>query len=330
MKAIMIKHHGNPDVLQLVEVPVPAPGDSQVLVRHMAIGVNFVDLQHRTGSPYAIGLPLIPGVEAAGIVVQVGAHVTEFKVGDRVAYAGYMSGVYAEYGVVPAARLVPVPDNVDLPLAAAALMQGMTAYMLTHAVYRVQPGDFVFIPAAASGVGLYLIQMAKWNGATVMGTVSSIAKAELARKVGADHMLCYGQGNILASIRALMGDQGAHVVYDGVGQATFDLSLALLRPAGTLAVFGLASGAVPAFDINRLSGITGANSKGSLFLTWPTLNDYTAQRKHLLQYAGAVLGALREGRLQTTIADVLPLAEAAQGHRLLEHRQVVGKIVLVP
>ena len=316
--------------MQLREIGLPAPSGAQVLVSHAAIGVNFVDLQHRAGQPFPVGLPLVPGVEAAGTVLAVGEHVGAFRPGDRVAYVGALGTVYAEYGLVPEDRLLPVPAGVDLPVAAATLMQGMTAHMLTHAAYRVQPGDTVFIQAAGGGVGVLLIQMAKWLGATVLGAVSTAAKAELARQAGADRIFVGGREDALAEARARTGGRGVDVVYDAVGRATFDQSLALLRPAGTLAVFGLASGPVPPFDINRLSGITGANSAGSLFLTWPTLSDYTARRDDLLWHANSVLDALGSGRLRPFVAGTLPLGAASEAHRLLERRQVAGKLILQP
>jgi NADPH2:quinone reductase len=316
--------------MQLREIDLPAPSGKQVLVNHSAVGVNFVDLQHRAGQPFPVGLPLIPGVEAAGTVVAVGSDVSAFQPGDRVAYVGYMGTVYAEYGLVPEERLLPVPAGVALPSAAATLMQGMTAHMLTHAAYRVQAGNVVFIQAAGGGVGVQLIQMAKWLGATVLGAASTAAKAELARQAGADHVFIAGREDVLARARALTGGRGVDVVYDAVGRATFEQSLALLRPAGTLAVFGLASGPVLPFDINRLSGLTGAGSAGSLFLTWPTLNDYTARREDLLWHANSVFEALSSGRLQPFVADTFPLSAASEAHRLLERRQVAGKLILQP
>lgn len=328
MQAIVIRDHGGPEVLRSEDVPVPVPGPAEVLVRHHAIGVNFVDTQHREGKPYPVKLPLIPGTEAAGVIAAVGSAVTGCRVGDRVGYAGPMGSVCAEYGVVAADRIVPVPDAVSFEQAAAVLLQGMTAHALTQSVYAVQPGDYVLIHAASGGVGLNLVQMAKQRGGIVIGTVSSAGKAEAVRAAGADHILEYA--DFAAETLRITGGAGVQVIYDGVGQATFDQSLPLLRAMGHMVVYGLASGNIPPFDVNRLSGITGSGEKGSLFLTWATLSDYNARPEDLQRRAADVLGWVANETLRVTIAAVLPLAEAAQAHRLLESRQTIGKIVLIP
>jgi NADPH:quinone reductase len=330
LKAIVIHQHGGPETLQVEDIPTPTPHGSEVLVKNQAIGVNFVDTQHRAGLNYPVNLPLIPGVEAAGVIEAVGPGVSEFKVGDRVGYAGYMGGNYAEYTVVPEAKLLPVPAKVTSELAAAALLQGMTAHALAHSVYPIKEGDIVLIQATAGGVGLLLVQMAKQRGAIVIGTVSKPEKAEVVRAVGADHVIVYTQADFETETRCLTGGEGVHVVYDSVGRTTFDKGLNLLRAQGHMVVFGLTSGPVPPFDINRLSGITSSDSKGSLFLTWATLNDYAAKREDLLWRARDVLNWVAEGSLKAHIAHALPLTEAAEAHRLLEGRQVAGKILLLP
>ncbi|MBK9711778.1 MAG: quinone oxidoreductase [Kouleothrix sp.] len=330
MHAMLVRQHGDPNVLELVEIPIPTPTGELVLVQHKAIGANFVDTQHRRGTPYPIALPLIPGVEAAGVVAALGPDVTEFAAGDRVAFAGHMSGVYAEYSLVPQARLVPIPDTVDFHQAAATLMQGMTAHALTESVYPIQQHDNVLIHAAASGVGLYLVQLAKRRGARVIGTTSSEAKAQVAYQAGADDVILYTQADFEAETRRLTQGAGVHVVYDGIGQATFDKGLRLLRPQGHMVVYGLSSGAVPPFDINRLSGITGSEERGSLFLTWPTLNDYAARREDLLWRARDILTWVADGILTPYISGRFPLAEAAHVHQLLESRQGTGKLLLEP
>jgi NADPH2:quinone reductase len=325
---MLVRQHGDPDVLELVDVPVPTPTGDLVLVHHHVIGVNFVDTQHRRGAPYPIAVPLIPGIEAAGVVSAIGADVTAFVVGDRVAFAGYMSGVYAEYSLVPQTRLVPLPAQLDFAQAAAVLQQGMTAHALTESVYPVQSGDTVLIHAAASGVGLYLVQLAKRRGARVIGTTSSAVKAEVAYQVGADEVILYTQTDFEAETRRITQGDGVHVVYDGIGRATFDQGLRLLRPQGHMVVYGLSSGAVPPFDINRLSGITGSGERGSLFLTWPTLNDYAARREDLLWRARDVLSWVADGTLMPVISGRYPLTAAADAHRWLESRQATGKILL--
>jgi NADPH:quinone reductase len=330
MKAIVIHHHGGPDVLSLEDTRVPATQGRQVLVRNKAIGVNFVDVQHRAGDNYPVNLPLIPGIEAAGVVEALGDEATYFKLGDRVAYAGYMGGNYAEYTAIPEERLVPIPDAVSFELAAASLLQGMTAHALTHSVYSIRKGNTVLVHAAAGGVGLFLVQMAKRLGATVIGTVSNTEKDQLARSVGADHVINYAQADFESETLRLTNDEGVHVVYDAVGKTTFDKGIKVLRSQGYMVVYGLTSGVVPPFDINRLSGITGSGNKGSLFLTWATASDYTNKRQDLLWRASDVLRWVADGSLKVHIAQTLELNQAAQAHRLIEGRQVMGKVLLLP
>lgn len=330
MKAILIRQHGGPEVLKVEDIPTPIPHEKEVLVNNRAIGVNFVDTQHRAGLNYPVNLPLIPGTEAAGIVEAVGSNVSEFKVGDRVGYAGYMGGNYAEFTMVPEDKLVPVPNNVSFELAAASLLQGMTAHCLAYSVYPIREKDIVLIQVAAGGVGLLLVQMAKRRGATVIGTVSTAEKAETVKAVGGDHVILYTQDDFETETMRLTQGEGVHAVYDSVGQTTFDKGIKVLRTQGYMVVFGLTSGPVPSFDINRLSGITGSGNKGSLFLTWATLSDYAAKREDLLWRARDVLEWVGEGSLSVHIAGTFPLANAAEAHRLLESRQISGKVLLLP
>lgn len=330
MKAVFVRKHGGPNMLQVEDVPIPTPHSGEVLVKNQAIGINFVDVQHRAGLNYPIDLPFIPGIEAAGIVEAVGPDVTEFSVGDRVGYSGYMGGDYADYTVVPETRLVHVPDRVSFELAAASLLQGMTAHCLTHSAYPIKQDDVVLIHAGAGGVGSFLVQMAKARGATVITTVSTAEKARLAETLGADHVILYTQADFEKETMRLTQGEGVHVVYDSVGRTTFDKGLKVLRAQGYMVVYGLSSGSIPPFDVNRLSGITGSDNKGSLFLTWATLSDYAAKRADLVWRAREVLNWMAEGTLTVNIDRIMPLTEVAEAHRLLEARQVIGKIVVLP
>ncbi len=322
MKAIRVYEPGGPEKLRYEEVPTPTPGAEEALVRIEAIGLNYIDTYHRTGL-YKMPLPFTPGVEAAGVVAAVGSNVRDLQVGDRVAYTG-VPGAYAEYAVVPAAKLVKLPEGVDAKTAAAALLQGMTAHYLTHTTYPLKPGDTALVHAAAGGVGLLLVQMAKQLGAQVFGTVSTEAKAQLAKEAGADAVILYTEQDFEAEVKRLTNGQGVNVVYDSVGKTTFEKSLNVLRPRGYLVLFGQSSGPVPPFDPIVLS------NKGSLFLTRPTLAHYTLTREELLQRAGEVLGWVKSGRLKLRIEQTFPLAEAAEAHRRLEGRQTTGKVLLIP
>lgn len=328
MKAIVIAQHGAPEVLRLSDVPVPEPRADEALVQNRVIGVNFVDTQHRAGLYYPIALPLIPGTEASGVVAAVGAKVTDFHVGDRVAYAGYMGGNYAEYTAVPQDRLVPVPDTLSFEQAAACLLQGLTAYVLTHQVYAVQPSDHVLIHAAAGGVGSLLVQMAKQLGAVVIGATSSAEKAAIVSQLGADHVIVSTHTNVADATLRLTGEQGVHVVYDGVGGPLFEQNLSVLRTRGHLVLFGLSSGQPMPLDVSRLSGITGTNNRGSLSVTFASANDYLTEVDQLRASAGAVFDAVVRGQLQLRITGVFPLEHAAQAHRLLESRATTGKLLL--
>jgi NADPH2:quinone reductase len=322
MKAVRIEKYGGPEVLSHAEIPVPEPKVGEARVKIEASGVNYIDIYQRTGL-YPLPTPFTLGTEAAGIVDAVGPDVTEVKKGDRVGYA-MIPGSYAEYIVVPAPRLVPIPANIDARSAAALMLQGMTAHYLTRDTYTIKKDDTALIHAAAGGVGLLLIQIAKQLGATVIGTVSTEAKAKLAKEAGADHVILYTQTDFLAEVKKYTEGRGVNVVYDSVGQTTFDKSLDCLRPRGYLVLFGQSSGAVPPFDPGRLA------AKGSLFLTRPSLVHYTLERSELLQRANDIFNWTAAGKLKVRIDKTFPLAEAAEAHRQLEGRRTTGKLLLLP
>jgi NADPH2:quinone reductase len=321
MKAIRVREHGGPEVLKLEEVEVAAPGPGEARVRIEAAGLNFIDVYHRTGL-YPNTLPFTPGLEAAGVVTAVGEGVTDVKAGDRVAYTDQL-GAYAEEAVVKASRLVPVPERLTTRDAAAAMLQGMTAHYLTHSTFPLQPGHVCLVHAGAGGVGLLLIQMAKRRGARVLATVSTEEKAALARGAGADDVIRYDQVDFEAEARRLTGGLGVNVVYDSVGKDTFDRSLASLALRGMLALFGQSSGTVPPFNPGLLS-------KGSLFLTRPTLFHYVADTESLRARSSEVLDWIATGNLSLRIGATYPLAEAAEAHRALQGRRTTGKVLLVP
>ena len=321
MQAIVITAHGGPDVLDSSEVPEPTAGEGELLVRVAAAGVNYIDTYFRTGS-YPVELPYVPGQEGTGEVVALGPGVDGFSVGQRVAWCA-APGSYAEQVLVPAGSAVPVPEDVPDAEAASALLQGMTAHYLLTSTYPVAAGETVLVHAGAGGVGLLLTQLARNIGANVITTVSTDEKEELSRKAGASHVLRYGD-DLAARVRELTDDEGVAAVYDGVGAATFDASLAALRIRGTLALFGAASGPVPPVDPQRL------NSAGSVFLTRPTLVHHLRTREELLWRADAVFSAVADGSLHLRIGGRYPLTEAAQAHRDLESRATTGSLVLLP
>ena len=320
VKAIEITATGGPDVLVLRDVAKPVPGPGQALIRIEASGVNFIDVYVREGR-YPAQLPLIPGQEAAGTVVEVGDGVTTVKPGDRVAWCSVL-GTYAEYAVAPADRLVAIPAGISSEQAAAAMLQGMTAHYLSHATYPIRKGDEVLIHAGAGGVGLLLTQMAKSLGAWVFTTVSTEEKAALSREAGADVVINYQTDDFAVEVRKQ--SSGLHAVYDSVGKTTFDQSLSILRPRGMMVLYGGSSGAVPPFDVMKLASL------GSLFVTRPTLPAYTASRAELETRATDVLQGIAKGTLKLRLEHTYPLAEAAQAHRDLEGRKTTGKILLVP
>jgi len=321
MKAIRVHQTGGPETLKYEDIPVPSPSPGQAQIRIEAIGLNYIDCYFRTGL-YKTALPFTPGMEAAGTVTAIGPDVTELKAGDRVAYAGHM-GAYAEYAVVPADRLVKLPDGVDARSAAAAMLQGMTAHYLATSTYELKKGDVALVHAAAGGVGLLLIQIAKMRGARVLGTVSTREKAALAKEAGADEVILYTEQDFEAEVMRLTDGKGVNVVYDSVAKTTFDKSLNCVGVRGTLALFGQSSGPVPPFDPARLA-------KNGVFLTRPSLTHHTATRAELLQRASDVLGWVVSGQLRLRVSQVLPLREAAEAHRLLEGRKSTGKVLLIP
>ena len=322
MKAIRVTSFGGPEALRLEEVPIPAPGPGQVLVKVEAAGLNYIDVYHRTGL-YPNALPFTPGLEGAGTVTALGPDVSGLRLGDRVAWAGAL-GSYAEQVLAPAAQLVPVPPGVDTRTAAALMLQGMTAHYLSETTWPLKPGDTCLVHAAAGGVGLLLVQMARQRGARVLGTVSTDEKEALAREAGADEVIQYTKRDFLSEVKRLTGGRGVQVVYDSVGQATFDKSLDCLVPRGMMVLFGQSSGPVPPFNPALLA------SKGSLFLTRPSLFHYVADRSILEARASAVLGAAASGRLRVRIERTFPLGEAAEAHRTLEGRKTTGKVLLLP
>ncbi len=321
MKAVRVHELGGPEVLRYEEVPEPGPGPGQALVKLEAIGLNFIDCYYRTGA-YKTDLPFIPGMEAAGTVTATAADVTEVRVGDRVAYAPHI-GAYAEYAVVPAERLVKIPDGLDARSAAAVILQGMTAHYLATSVYALKKGDTALVHAAAGGVGLLLVQVAKMRGARVFGTVSTQEKAQLAREAGADEVILYSERDFEAEVMRLTAGKGVNVVYDAVARTTFDRSLRCVAIRGVLALYGQASGPVPPVEPLRLW-------ENSVFLTRPALAHYTLTRAELLERAGEVMQWVLSGKLRLRISQALPLREAAEAHRLLEGRKITGKALLIP
>jgi NADPH2:quinone reductase len=322
MKAIQIHNTGGPEVLKLADLPIPAPGPGQVLLRVEATGVNFIEIYFRKGV-YKAALPLTPGSEAAGTVEELGPGVTGFAAGDAVASVSVL-GSYAEYALVPAASLVKVPEGLSMEQAAAAMLQGMTAHYLSHSTFALKAGDTALVHAGAGGVGLLLTQIAVRLGARVITTVSTTAKAELSREAGASDVILYTEQDFEAEVKRITGGKGVDVVYDSVGKTTFEGSLNCLRPRGLLALFGASSGPVPPFDLIQLSG------KGSLYITRPTLWHYLASREELEGRAGDVLGWAAKGELKLRTEHVYPLAEAAQAQIDLEARKTTGKILLEP
>ena len=323
MKAIRVNEHGGPEVLSYEDVPDPEPGPGEARVRLAASGVNFIDVYQRTGL-YPKQTPFTLGQEGAGEVDAVGEGVEDLSAGDYVAFANVM-GAYAEYVVVPAEKLVPFNVTlVEARLAAAVMLQGMTAHYLTHSTFPLEEGQRALVHAAAGGVGLLLVQMAKMRGATVIGTVGNEEKAKLAKGAGADEVIIYTEQDFVEETRRITGGEGVDVVYDSVGKSTFDGSLDCLRPRGYMVLFGASSGPVPPFDIQTL------NQKGGLFLTRPSLAHYTATRDELMRRAESLFSWIGQGNLDVRIGGTYALSDAAQAHRDLEGRKTTGKLILLP
>ena len=321
--AIRIHQTGGPDVLRWEAVDLPAPAPGEATVRHHAVGLNYIDVYHRTGL-YPLTLPSGIGLEGAGVVEAVGTGVTEVKVGDRVAYAGGPLGAYADIRNLPAHRLLVLPEAISFETGAAMMLQGLTAAYLLRKTYRVQPGDAVLIQAAAGGVGLIACQWARVLGATVIGTVGSPAKAELAMAHGCHHVINYSTENFPQRVREITGGEGVAVVYDGVGKDTFAGSLDCLRPLGMMVTFGNASGPVPPLDLIQLS------LKGSLFVTRPTIASYTAKRDDLVALGAELFDMVASGQVRIEVNQTYPLKDAAQAHRDLEARKTTGSTILLP
>ena len=322
MKAIQVPRHGGPEVLTQVDLPIPQPKPNEIVVKVSAVGINFIDVYYREGR-YPVPTPFIDGSEAAGVVQAVGSEVKSWKTGDRVGYCMVL-GSYGEYAAIPAERGVRVPDGVSDQQAAAALLQGMTAHYLVRSTYPLKKGEIALVHAAAGGVGLLLVQMAKQIGARVIATVGTDEKAKLAREAGADDVIIYTRQDFETETKRLTDGKGVHVIYDGVGKTTFDKDLNLLRPRGYLVLFGASSGPVPPFDPILLS------QKGSIFLTRPTLGHYAATREELEERSRDVFEQIARGKLKLRIEHVYKLSDAAQAHRDLEARKTTGKLLLVP
>ena len=321
MKAVQITEFGGPEVMKYQDLPDLSPTDGQALVQMEAVGVNYTDTYSRSGvNPTA--LPWVVGVEGAGVVKQVGTSVTQVREGDSVVYCG-IAGSYAEQAIVPADRLIKIPQGLDSKASAAAMLQGMTAHYLCHSTYQVKQGDKVLVHAGAGGVGLLLIQMVKRLGGYVFSTVSTDAKAQLAKDAGADEVILYTSQNFAEEINKATNGQGVEVVYDAVGQTTFDGSISSLARRGYMVLYGQASGPVPPVDPRVLGN-------GSKFLTRPGLGDYTVTRQELDQRAGDVLDWVKSGELKLRIEHVMALSEASEAHRQLESRLTTGKVVLIP
>jgi NADPH2:quinone reductase len=323
-KAIRIHETGGPEVMRFEDYDPGRPAAGEALVRHEAVGLNFIDVYHRNGTYPLPSLPAVPGMEGAGVVEAVGEGVTEVAAGDRVAYAGLPPGAYAEARLIPAHRLVRLPDAISTRQGAAMMLQGMTARYLLHGCYKVKSGDRILIHAAAGGVGLIVCQWANHLGATVIGTVGSEEKAELARAHGCHHTILYDREDFIERTREITDGRGVDVVYDSVGQATFMKSLDCLRPMGMMVSFGQSSGLVAPFNPGLLS------AKGSLFLTRPTLMTYTAQRDDLLEHAHDLFEVVQNGAVKIEVRQTYALSEAAKAHADLEARKTTGSTILLP
>jgi len=322
MKAVRVHTPGGPDAMRYEDVPEPSPQAGEAVVKVDAAGLNYIDVYFRSGQ-YKAAPPYTLGMEAGGTVAAIGPNVTDVKVGDKVAYTG-VPGAYAEYAVVPAARLVQLPAGLTTKHGAAMMLQGMTAHYLACSTYPLKSGDTCLVHAAAGGVGLLLCQIAKLRGARVIGTVSTEEKAKLAREAGADEVILYTKQDFVAEVKRLTGGKGLQVNYDAVGKDTFDKGFDCLAPRGTMVLYGQSSGPVGPFDLQTL------NAKGSLFVTRPSLNHHIATRPELLQRAGELAGWIRDGKLKLRMEIEFPLKDAAEAHRALESRKTTGKVLIIP
>ena len=322
MKAVRVHTPGGPDVMRYEDAPQPAPQAGEALVKVDAAGLNYIDVYFRSGL-YKAPAPFTLGMEAGGTVAAVGSNVTEVKVGDKVAYTG-VPGAYAEYAVVPAARLVTLPPSLSTKHGAAMMLQGMTAHYLACSTYPLKAGDTCLVHSAAGGVGLLLCQIAKLRGARVIGTVSTDEKAKLAREAGADEIILYTRQDFVAEVKRLTSGKGLNVVYDAVGKDTFDKGFDCLLPRGMMVLYGQSSGPVGPFDLQIL------NAKGSLFVTRPSLNHHIAGREELLQRSGELASWIRDGKLKLRMEIEFPLKDAAEAHRALEGRKTTGKVLIIP
>ena len=323
-KAIRMYEIGGPEVMRWEDIDPGSPEPGEALVRHDAVGLNFIDVYHRTGMYPLPSLPAIPGLEGAGIVEEIGEGVTEVAVGDRVAYAGIPPGAYAQVRRIPAHRLVKLPDGISFDQGAAMMLQGMTARYLLRGCFDVKRGDTILIHAAAGGVGSIVCQWAKHLGATVIGTVGSEQKADIAKANGCDHPILYNTEDFSARTREITDGAGVDVVYDSVGQATFTQSLDSLRPMGMMVSFGQSSGPVPPVDLGLLA------ARGSLFVTRPSLMVYTADRQDLVDHAEDLFEVVQNGAVRIEVNQTYPLAEAARAHQDLEARKTTGSTILIP
>ena len=323
MLAVEAIAKGGPEVLHAVERPVPEPGPGEILIRHAAIGLNFIDTYHRSGL-YPVAFPTVLGLEGAGVVERVGEGVTRFAVGDRCAYAGAPRGGYAQFAVRPETKTVKLPDTVPFETAAAAMLKGMTAEFLVRRCYPVKAGQTILVHAAAGGVGQILLQWAKAIGARVIATAGGAAKTAIARKLGADHVIDYDVEDVAATVRDLTGGAGVPVAYDSVGAATFEATLKSLAKRGVFVSFGASSGPVPPFAPSRLA------EAGSLFLTRPTLFDYILTPEELDDSAAALFGMIASGKIAVDVGQTFPLAEARAAHEALEGRRTTGSTLLIP
>jgi len=323
-KAIVMQKTGGPEVLEWADFDPGEPAEGEALVRHEAVGLNFIDVYHRTGLYPLPALPAVPGMEGAGVVEAVGAGVTEFKPGDRVAYAGTPPGAYAQVRKIPTHRLVALPGEISFQQGAAMMLQGMTARYLLRGCHDVGQGTWILVHAAAGGVGTIVCQWAKHLGASVIGTVGSAEKAKAASAHGCDHPVVYTEEDFAERVREITGGRGVDVVYDSVGQPTFLKSLDCLRPLGTMVSFGQAAGPVAPLDLKILAG------RGSLFLTRPSLMDYTAKREDLLAHASDLFDVVKRGAVKIEIGQTYPLSEASRAHKDLENRKTTGSTILIP